>query len=850
MRKCHHFQTPHKGGIDTCRPMEQLSELCKTATAFSSTVDMDQLCRRIAWEACALLQFQRAVVLLLDDAGEYLQIRALSSPLLPVGVVDYQALRMPVRDHEADKLLGLRRPSYIDLREDIPEALQSLFTRSQHPFPNGMLVPLVNESGLLGMILLADPQQSSVLTLFDLDIATLLSRHASAAIANAQATRAVSIQTFETIARAKREWERTFDAIPDGIFIIDAACTITRVNKAFAAMMGKHPRDVVGMKCNQLTWRGGDPCVQCPILSMNPNADLEPLPLKRQYSAEGMILEIVAYPMTEAEGKPWTGTHVMVVRDVTAQERMQELIIRSEKLRVVGEMASGIAHDFNNLLASIIGWTDVMLLGALPPQGQAAAAAIRQAALDGAEIVKRSQEYTRIRRDTPLASVDVDEVVRWAIELARPRWKDWAEQAGISISLSTEFTATDPVRGSAADLREVFLNIILNAIDAMPEGGDINIRTGRQGNTVFVSIADSGIGMTEEVQRQLFDPFFTTKGPAGSGLGLSVAYGIVARHNGEIRGRSTLGHGSTFTVLLPVAPTGVLAMVPEAEEEEPAPQISQLSRKARILLIDDDERVLNATQAMLQSEDLSVTKCLGAERGIKALGEGAYDLVITDLGMSKLNGWEIAAKAKEISPETPVVLLTGWAAEIPPERLSESGVDGIIRKPCRLTTLRRTIDRILSGARALRESELPAEQDHECDDLLKILIIEDNEQLSAAVKERLQIEGHLVSRAASAKEGLRALQGERFDLALVDLQLPDMSGLTVAKTIMQMHHRPFVAMMTGHVAMLARSPSPGDGVDIVLAKPWKDVELQQVLDKARQGQRADQLVAGQPARDQ
>jgi signal transduction histidine kinase/DNA-binding response OmpR family regulator len=805
---------------------KKLKALSKAAVAFSSSLDLDRTVSRIAREAARILEFQSATVWLLDDSEQILYLGAANSPHSSPRLKEGDEPRLALSGQDVASLIAGKKPTCLDLAE-IPAGLRSLGAVSSEPHPYALIVPLSIGRVPIGLIFLAQRLVDERPSPFEIELASLLAAHAAAAIRNARSVRTVNLNLFETVAKGKREWEQTFDAISDGIFISNSDHVVVRANKSFAAIFGKHPRDIIGKKCFGTIWESGQPCSQCARENLRLRPDRPPTIRSMECVVQGMTWQLTAYPILDFEGRLTDIVHIL--KQVTTQKRMQELIIRAEKLRAVGEMASGIAHDFNNILSSIIGWSEIMLLGDLPPELHSCAAAIYQAAADGTETVKRIQEYTRIRKDTEFSSVDVNATVRGALELAKPRWKDQPEKAGIAVNVSTEFADIPPAKGNGPDLREVFLNIIFNAIDAMPNGGELGVRTGRHGDSVYASISDSGVGMPAEVQRRVFDPFFTTKGSGGSGLGLSVAYGIVARHGGQLTVESEPGNGSTFSVFLPVAP----AVVQESEAA-----VSQPSRQARILLIDDDESVLRAVEAMLRSEGHAVTKCLGGRQGLARFEEGNYDLVITDLGMPELNGWEVAAKVKDASPDMPVVLLTGWGAEITAERISQLGIDGIVQKPCRLNVLRQTIDEVL-GREDGFETVQPVDEQARSSGLLNILIVEDNKLVSDALRQRLEIDGHLVSVAATGQDGLQAFGSQELDLAMIDLKLTDMSGLDVAWRINQIGRRPFVTLMSGDIDGIDESLLRQSGVDATLRKPWKKSELEEILSAARERRRGN-----------
>jgi signal transduction histidine kinase/CheY-like chemotaxis protein len=356
----------------------------------------------------------------------------------------------------------------------------------------------------------------------------------------------------------------------------------------------------------------------------------------------------------------------------------QDQIIQAEKLRAMGEMASGVAHDFNNVLAVILGNIQLLLhqLERLNPEeigGQLRV--IERAAKDGAETVRRIQEFTGVRRDREFTSVSLNNVVEEVLSITQPRWKDQAQKMGLQIELIRELRDVPTVLGNPSELREVLTNILFNAIDAMPEGGKITISTRPQGSRwVEMKVADTGIGMAEEVKRRVFDPFFTTKGVTSSGLGMSVSYGIVRRHGGEILVESRPGEGTTFVLHLPVG-HGV------KEHQEKVSEPEKEKRSARILVIDDEEPVRDVLSRMLKTKGHEVVVASNGEEGIDRFKDGKFDLVLTDLGMPKISGWEVGKTIKGMDPKVPVAMITGWGMELNREKMAESGIDLIVSKP-------------------------------------------------------------------------------------------------------------------------------------------------------------------------
>jgi len=366
-------------------------------------------------------------------------------------------------------------------------------------------------------------------------------------------------------------------------------------------------------------------------------------------------------------------------------------VAEGERLRALGEMASGVAHDFNNMLAVILGRCELLgplVSGERRRSMDAHVDVIKQAAHDGAETVKRLQAFSGISRAAAQGSMDLAAIVRDVIEFTRPRWKDAAQERGITIQVETALEALPAQTGSPAELREVLVNLVFNAIDAMPHGGAMRLRTRRTGGSVIVEVQDSGIGMTDSVRRRVFEPFYTTKGTRGSGLGLSVCYGIVQSLGGQINVESAPGAGTTFSILLPFRPA---AMQPRAVQASRGPRL-------RVLLVDDEQTVLETAAALLRMDGHLVhTATSGGpalELATNARPDAGYDVVLTDLGMPGMNGRQLVAALREAGLRMPCVLVTGWGNELSAADVTASGAQDVLPKPFSLTALRETLARV------------------------------------------------------------------------------------------------------------------------------------------------------------
>ncbi len=370
-----------------------------------------------------------------------------------------------------------------------------------------------------------------------------------------------------------------------------------------------------------------------------------------------------------------------ISRDITERKWAEETLIRSEKLRALGEMAGGVAHDFNNLLAIILGNAQLLEKGLQKYKAEEIKHRLKiiaRTASEGGETVRRLQHFTRRKVSTQdFTRIDLNEIVREAMASTSPRWKDEAEAKGTTIKIKEKLGKLPPLLGSRSELMEVLTNLIFNALDSMSEGGEITIRTEAKEGEVLLYFTDSSQGIPDRIKEKIFHPFFTTKGPKASGLGLSICYGIIKRHRGKIKVKSSKGKGTTFTISIPV---GLQAPLKKEKLKEPE-KIS--SRK--ILVIDDEEGIREVLGEIFQNEGHRVTLAETSRKGLDKFKKNDFDLVLTDLGMPEMSGWELAKKIKEIDPGIPVGLITGWAVATPKEKMKEEGVDFILSKPFNYT---------------------------------------------------------------------------------------------------------------------------------------------------------------------
>jgi signal transduction histidine kinase/ActR/RegA family two-component response regulator len=390
---------------------------------------------------------------------------------------------------------------------------------------------------------------------------------------------------------------------------------------------------------------------------------------------------------------------------IAEQERIREQFSQMEKLSALGELASGVAHDFNNTLAGILGRAQLLLRTDDPEKLKRGLDIIVKTAEDGAKTVKRIQDFARQRRDHNFELVSIDQILLDASEITRPRWKNCAEASNIHITLDLLIGSNAMVMGDDSELREVLVNMVFNAIDAMPEGGTLSLRTETLNDSVVIKVVDTGVGMYPEVRSRIFDPFFTTKGKAGLGLGLAVSFGIIRRHGGNIEVESRYGKGTEFRITLPVAKIAeksveaVEAAAPALPSSAPAHTTGRL--RMRLLVVDDEDFVRDLLGEILEGEHCDVYLASDGTQALSAFKEMEFDGVFTDLGMPGMSGWELAREIRQINKQIPIAVITGWGEAVGSHEKKAAGVDWIIAKPFtadRIADLVRDIQRA-GGAR-------------------------------------------------------------------------------------------------------------------------------------------------------
>lgn len=406
--------------------------------------------------------------------------------------------------------------------------------------------------------------------------------------------------------------------------------------------------------------------------------------LQRELQAQNEALDLKVSERTEQ----------LVTRSKELERALKELkdaqdqLLKQERFRAFGEMAGGVVHDFNNVLMCVVGYTDLLLQN---PQMWRETETVTKfletmntAGHDAAHVVRRLRNFYRPREESDIFTpVDLKQLLEEAISLTQPKWKAQALAAGAAISIRLDLQKTTFIACNAAEIREVAVNLIFNAVDAMPNGGTLTLRTRQVDQDVLIEVIDTGLGMTEEVRQRCIEPFFSTKGEQGTGLGLSMVFGIIKRHEGKLDIETVLGVGTTFRITLPAQL--------EAEDDDGFCDAIPC-RPLRILAVDDEPVARDVVARYLTSDGHAVSTATNSEEAIDQLERQEFDLIITDQAMPGMSGEQLAIHAKARRPTQPVILLTGFSdLNVSDDATSRQHFDRVLRKPVSHAALRSAV---------------------------------------------------------------------------------------------------------------------------------------------------------------
>jgi PAS domain S-box-containing protein len=606
-----------------------------------------------------------------------------------------------------DKVVGLvfpldpKFPNYGVVTTKVPFAIEDVsqdyphFKNEADSYESGRIrswlgVPLMAKDQVIGMIAL-DRVEVRPYTAEESELAMAFANQAAMAIENARLYQAAQRelaerkQVEEALQRSKTEWESTFDAMSDWVGLIDLQTyRILRTNRVGEEFVGVPLAEIVGQVCCKLVHASERPVPGCPTQKMLHTHRRETAELQMPDSDRWLMITVD--PMMDEDGNLVGAVHI--AHDITERKQLETQLRQMQKMEAIGQLAAGICHDFNNLLTPIGGFADLLLWEASEGSQQQEylhrikIAARRAAALTGQLRLFTRQEKGE-RRSVQLNSV-VEET-RALLERSIPK------EITIELHLTSGLWA---VEADPSQISQVLVNLCVNARDAMPDGGTLTLETrnvtldeewaraileAQPGRYVRLSVTDTGSGMSPEVQARLFEPFFTTKEVGkGTGMGLSVVYGIVKGHGGFINVYSEVGRGSTFHVYLPA--------MEWAMEEREVEGLELPTGTETILVVDDEEMVRALGQAVLERCGYTV---LMAENGVQALEvyqahRGEIPLVVLDVIMPQMGGRECLRRLRELDPQVKVLISTGYTFKDLAQELVTEGALGVVEKPFRI----------------------------------------------------------------------------------------------------------------------------------------------------------------------
>jgi PAS domain S-box-containing protein len=490
----------------------------------------------------------------------------------------------------------------------------------------------------------------------------------------------------KALQKSEEKYRMLVEGIQEGIFVLDGL-TIEYANPPLLNMLGVTLAELINQDFRKILFPGDAPKIvdrmqkriqhdgrfvgtECRLLHRDGHTVIEAI------LSEGRIC---------LDGKEFI---IGTIRDISERKKIERRLIQHEKLRALGEMAGGIAHDFNNLLGAILGHVQLLQMRTTDPETEDALKLLEELTLEGSDMIRRIQEFSRVEPSKVKVRLDLNSLVRECLDVTRPTWKDERENAGVCIRIRPDLAEIPAIAGSPSELREMLVNLILNAIDAMPAGGELTVRTRHEGNSVILSVIDTGIGIPEDLQRNIFDPFFTTKGFKGNGLGLSIAYGIAGRHRGEIAVNSRENAGTEISIRLPVYRE-------ETASKAPATSKRPGGRDARILVIDDEENIRKTLAEMLRLKGFNVSVASSGEEGLTLFEQEDFEVVFTDLGMPGISGWQVTEMMKRARHGVKIILMTGWGAQIDSRRIRENRIDEVLSKPFKFESVMGVLGNVL-----------------------------------------------------------------------------------------------------------------------------------------------------------
>ena len=651
---------------ELARRLAELRSLQDLAHILSSSLEVDGVAREVARHAMRFTEARGALVALAARRDARLEVVAgegsLGHCVGRTANADAEGIVMAAVGHERLERGHTETPDGITLCGDVRVA-------------SAIAAPLRAHGVTTGAVVVADKAGGGPFSDQDARLLATVATHAAVGLANAR--------FFELVRRGKEQWETTFDALDEGIALVDGEARVQRANAAFARITGRPIPGVIGGHLCRLLF--GDHHVLAELLHQTA-AGVHPPPLVQRSETLGRMLRIAASPVSEPGADE---AAVIVVEDITEQKALEAQLIQSEKVAALGTLVSGVAHELNNPLTSIAGLSEFLLeqgFGSGPEREHLRV--INDQAERASRIVRNLLSFAR-KAPAERSPVDLADVVRRTVLLMGYEMR----QAGVTVEAAVPATMP-PVLGNRDQIQQVVLNLLTNAnhaLRSLPEGRErrVAIEVAADEERVLLRVRDTGPGIAADAAAQLFNPFYTTKPPGeGTGLGLFLSYGIAESHGGTLAVDSAPGQGATFTFALPRATPEALRQDVPPRAEPPVPSAAASAVRAatgrRILVVDDDPAVRRLVAVLFAHEGHTVDEAAEGTEALRLAATHDYDLVIAD---------RRAAAGREPFTQALLQERPAWAGRVivstsAARAAAEGEAARVLRKPFNLRDLR------------------------------------------------------------------------------------------------------------------------------------------------------------------
>lgn len=715
------------------RQAKEMAAIVDLTLEMTEEKDFRSLLQKAIRGTTQILGSTMGAIFLIDKSTEEITLVAESELPIPPTV-----LRLQIGQGLAGKVWEKKGAVILNRSRDIgdPTWLEACYATG-----SAIGAPLLWEDEVRGVMTLYCPGEENRFSLLDIDILSKVAAHISVRIENVEELektirRVNQLRVVNDVARRMSTilvedllFTEIVRRVAHGLNLDLVILFLVDEDKITEAASYSLPQDMYGIWEPISIKRGsggvigwvaseGQP-ILIPDVSSDPNylpmipidfkiQSVVGIPIKLKGQVIGVLLtgseKLGAFDKADIDALLALGAHISTcVENARLYEEtklVQHRLAESEKLRALGLVTGGIAHDFNNVLSVILSRTELALKHTQDEQVRRHLEQVVAAAKEGGDTIHRLEGFASFEKDkTDFIGVDINQIVREAIEVCKPRWNDQAQVEGMDLQIITELHADQPILGVPSELREVLVNLIFNAVEAIPAGGNIIIQTENKDNGISLIVSDDGVGMTPEMKQQAFVPFYSTK-PGRIGLGLSMCYGILQRHGGTIDIQSEIGGGTTVTLWLPIyAKTGL------EDDSGEITSIPALVEPAIILVVEDEKSIL---EGLVETFTDAGHKVLAASNGLEGferfLEAGRLDIVFTDLGMPKLSGWELIEQLRAFDPKLPIVIFSGWGDVINPMKIRQFGIAKVIRKPFEMAKLHSTLFEVLAMRKKLDPS--------------------------------------------------------------------------------------------------------------------------------------------------